>query len=137
MITTTKTIKGHDLALHLAQHPEPGDSLEEDENALSTLFYLETHDVDLADHPWYKDIIYYILHQNCPDHLDLHQRRRLHLIAPKYLILGNILFCRSVDGILLRCVDDKETQFFLNEFHGSTGSNFHIGGTFCRERYIL
>jgi hypothetical protein len=106
-ITTTKTIKGRDLSLHLAQHPEPSGSLEEDEKSLSTLFYLETLDIDLDDHPWYKDIIYYLLHQNCPDHLDSHQRRILCLIAPKFLILGNILFHRSDDGLLLRCIDDK------------------------------
>jgi hypothetical protein len=83
MITTTKTIKGRDLALHLAQHPEPGDSLEEDENALSALFYLETLDINLVDHPWYKDIIYYLLHQNFPSLLDSHQRRIFVLDSPK------------------------------------------------------
>ena len=62
MITTTKTIKGRDLALHLSQHPELGDYFEEDENSLSALLYLETIDINLADHSWYKDIIYYILH---------------------------------------------------------------------------
>ena len=92
MITTTKTIKGCDLSLHLTRHPGPGDSLKEDDNSLLTLFYLETHDVDLANHPWYKDTIYYLFHHYCPDHLDLHQRRRLHLIAPKYLILGTSFF---------------------------------------------
>jgi hypothetical protein len=98
IITTTKTIKGSDLALHLAQHPEPGDSLEEDENALLTLFFLENIDINLVDHPWYKYIIYYLLHQKHPSLLDLHQRRILRFIALKYLTLGNILYRRSVDG---------------------------------------
>jgi hypothetical protein len=131
MITIIKTIKGCDITLHLAQHPELGDSLEEDKNALSTLFYLETLDINLVDHPWYKDIIYYLLHQNFPSLLDSHQRRRLHLIASKYLILRNILYRRSIDGILLRCVDDNVAQFFLNELHGSIDSNLHIGGHFA------
>jgi hypothetical protein len=52
------------------------------------------------------------------------------LIAPKYLILGNILYHRFVDGILLRCVDDKVAQKILNELHGSADSNLHIGGHF-------
>jgi len=40
-ITSSNTIKGCDLALHLAQHHEPSDSSEENENALSTLFFIE------------------------------------------------------------------------------------------------
>ena len=51
MITTTKKIKGCDLALHLDRHLGPRYSLEEDDNALSTLFYLETLDIDIVDHP--------------------------------------------------------------------------------------
>jgi hypothetical protein len=40
-ITASNTIKGHDLALHLYQHPKPSDSSEENENTLSTLFFIE------------------------------------------------------------------------------------------------
>jgi hypothetical protein len=47
-IATLKTIKGCDLELHLAQHPKPSDSSESDENALSTLFYIENQNLDLA-----------------------------------------------------------------------------------------
>jgi hypothetical protein len=85
-------IKGCDLALHLAQHPEPSDSSENDENALSTLFYIENQNLDLVEHPWYKDLVYYLQFQKCPDYLESHQCRRLRLEASKYLILGNFLF---------------------------------------------
>jgi hypothetical protein len=107
MITTTKIIKGCYLDLDLAQYTEPGDSLEEDENVLSSLFYLENIDINFVDHPWYKDIFYYLLHHNFPILLDCHQCRRLYMIAPKCLILGNIIYHRSVDGILLRFIDDN------------------------------
>jgi hypothetical protein len=133
MITTTKTIKGHDLSLHLAQHPETSDSVEEDENDLSTLFFLKTLDINLDYHPWYKDMIYYIFHHNFPIRLDSHHRRILCLISSKYLILGSILYRRFVDGILLRCVDDNIAQIFLNELHGSTDSNLHICGHFSKK----
>jgi hypothetical protein len=39
-------IKGCDLALHLAQHPEPSEFSEDEENALSTLFYIENQNLD-------------------------------------------------------------------------------------------
>jgi hypothetical protein len=51
-ITTSNTIKGHDLDLHLAQHPELGYYSENNEDALSALFLIEYGNLDLAAHPW-------------------------------------------------------------------------------------
>jgi hypothetical protein len=124
-------IKGRDLTLHLAQHAEPSDPSDDEENALSTLFYIEGQNLDLTEHPWYKDLIHYLQFQKCHDYLDSHQCRRLRLEASKYMILGNSLFQRFVDGLLLRCIDDNATQNILNEIHGSTRSNVHIGGHFA------
>jgi hypothetical protein len=78
-ITTSHTIKGRDLALHLAQHLEPGVTSENDEDALSALFLVETENIELAEHPWYKDIIYYLQFQKCPNNLENYQHRRIHL----------------------------------------------------------
>jgi hypothetical protein len=60
MITTLNTIKGRDLALHLAQHVEPSCITENDDVSLSSLFLIEYENVDMEDHPWYRDIIYYL-----------------------------------------------------------------------------
>jgi hypothetical protein len=38
---TSKKIKGQDLALHLAQHPEPGEEFDDQDNPLSMLFILK------------------------------------------------------------------------------------------------
>jgi hypothetical protein len=38
---TSKTIKGRDLALHLAQHVEASEEIDDQDNPLSTLFYIE------------------------------------------------------------------------------------------------
>jgi hypothetical protein len=75
-------------------------------------------------------MVYYLQYQKCPDELDPHQRRRLRLKASKYIILGDFLFRRYVDGLLLRCVNDKEEQKLLHKIHGSTSSVIHIGGHF-------
>jgi hypothetical protein len=99
MITTSNTIKGCDLALHLAQHPEPGYTFENNDVALSALFLIEYENLDLAGHPWYQNIIYYLQHERCPDNIEHHERRRLCLEASKYLILNTSLFHRTVDGL--------------------------------------
>jgi hypothetical protein len=91
-ITTSNTIKGRDLALHLAQHPKPSESSKNDENDLLALFFVENQSLNPVEHSQYKDIIYYLQYQKCPGYLESHQRRRLHLETSKYLILGNSLF---------------------------------------------
>jgi hypothetical protein len=73
-------------------------------------FFIGNQNLDLVEHPWYKDLIYYLQFQNCHDYLEFHQRRRLHLEASKYLILGNSLFRRFIDGMLLCCIDDTTTD---------------------------
>ena len=59
-ITTSKKIKVQDLALHLAQHPNPSEELNDQDNPLSTLFYIENQNLSIFEHPWYKNMVYYL-----------------------------------------------------------------------------
>jgi hypothetical protein len=126
----SKTIKGRDLALHLAQHAEASEEIDEQDNPLSTLFYIDSQTLPIAEHPWYTNLVYYLQNQKCPHSLDTHQRRRLHLESSRYFILEYFLFRRSVDGILLWCVNNEEAQKLLQETHGSSDSIIHVGGHF-------
>jgi hypothetical protein len=74
---TSNTIKGRDLALHLAQHAETSEEIDEHDSSLSTLFYIDNQILHVSEHPWYKNLVYYLQNQICPDNLDTHQRRRL------------------------------------------------------------
>jgi hypothetical protein len=94
------------------------------------LFYIENQNPSVVEHPWYKNLVYYLQHHKCPDNLDPHQRRRLCLESSRYIILGDFLFRRSVDGLLLQCVNDEEAQKLLHEIHISSDSVIHIGGHF-------
>jgi len=71
--TTSNTIKGFDLAQYMAQHPEPGYSSKNNEDALSTLFLIKYGNLDIASHPWYQDIIYYLQYERCLDNLEQHE----------------------------------------------------------------
>jgi hypothetical protein len=97
-----KTIKGCDLSLHLAQRVEMSEEIDEHDSSLSTLFYIDNQILHVSEHPWCKDLVYYLKNQRCTDNLDTHQRRRLHLESTRYIIIGDFLFRRSVDGMLLR-----------------------------------
>jgi hypothetical protein len=83
----------------------------------------------VSEHPWYKDLVYYLQNQICPDSLDTHQKRRLHLESARYIIIGDFLFRSSVDGMLLHCVNNEEAQKLLQETHGSSNSVI-LGGHF-------
>jgi hypothetical protein len=69
---TSKTIKGQYLSLHLAQHAEASEEIDEQDNPLSTLFYIDNQILPIAEHPWYKDLVYYLQNQKCPNSLDTH-----------------------------------------------------------------
>jgi hypothetical protein len=129
-IMTSNTIKGCDLALHLAQHDETSEESDEHDSSLSTLFYIDNHNLHVSEHSWYKNLVYYLQNQRCPDKLDTHQRRRLHLESSRYIIIRDFLFRRSVDGMLLCCVNNEEAQKVLQETHGSSNSVIHVGGHF-------
>jgi len=67
--TITKAIKGRDLALHLAQHPEPECSdTDEDIEALFSVFAIEQSEPgdDNFELPWYDDIAEYLETQTFP-----------------------------------------------------------------------
>jgi hypothetical protein len=63
-----------------------------------------------------QDIIYYLQHECCPDNLENHERRRLLLEASKYLIMGTVLFHRSIDGLLLCFIDEKLLRLCLKSY---------------------
>jgi hypothetical protein len=74
--------------------------------------------------------VYYLQNQICPDNLDNHQRKRLCLEYARYIIIGDFLFRRYVDGMLLHCVSNEEAQKLLQETHGSSNFVIHVGGHF-------
>jgi hypothetical protein len=84
----------------------------------------------VSEHPWYKNLIYYLQNQRCPDKLDTHQRRRICLESARYVIIGDFLFQRSSDGVLLRYVNNEDTQKLLQGTHGYSYSVIHVGGHF-------
>jgi hypothetical protein len=129
-IINSNTIKGRDLSLHLAQHDETREEIDEHDSSLSTLFYIDNQILPMSEHPWYKNLVYYLRNQRCPDNFNTHQRRRLCLESARYVIIGDFLFRRYVDGMFLRCVNNEEAQKLLQETHGSSNFVIHVVGHF-------
>jgi hypothetical protein len=129
-IVTSTTIKGRDLSLHLDQHAENSEEIDEHDSSLSTLFYIDNQILHVSEHPWYKNLVYYLQNQRCPDNLDTHQTRRLCLESERYIIIGDFSFRISTDGVFICCVNDEDAQKLLQETHGSSNYVIHVGAPF-------
>jgi hypothetical protein len=136
-IMTSTTIKGRDLAFHLAQDAENGEEIDEEDSSLSALFYIDDKILLVSEHPWYMNLVYYLQNQRCPDNLDTHQRRRLCLESTRYAIIGDFLFRRSIDGVVLHCVNNKDAHKLLQESHHSSSSVIQVGGHFSVKTIAL
>jgi hypothetical protein len=79
----------------------------------------------LVDSEWYEDIIFYLRSRQFPVTMNPKERRTLKMKANQYLLIVDILFKRNYDGILLRCIDENQTQEPIREFHeGICGGHF-------------
>jgi len=77
---------------------------------------LEVH-TKFSNSPWYQDIIFFLQHIKCPDHLEKSQARYLNLKAIKYYIIDGNLYWKGPGGILLNCVIEEKIFEIINEFH--------------------
>jgi len=74
--------------------------------------------------PWYFDIKLYIEDKEYPPEASDNDKRTLRRLAADFLLSGNILYKRSHDMVLLRCVDTREAEQMLVEVHdGSFGTH--------------
>jgi hypothetical protein len=79
--------------------------------------------------PWYTNIKRFIQHQEYPSRASNIDKRTLRRMAMEYYIDGEILYKRSFDGTLLRCLSDLEANKALQEVHGgicATHTNGHM-----------
>jgi hypothetical protein len=85
------------------------------------LFYIT------LDDPWYGDLLVYLRTQKFGNHLSRDDHRCIRHQAPRYLLIGDILYWWGVDTILCRCLTIDEANRVLNDCHsGACGG--HLSG---------
>ncbi|KAG5241524.1 RNA-directed DNA polymerase (Reverse transcriptase), Ribonuclease [Salix suchowensis] len=67
--------------------------------------------------PWYNDIKKFIQQQEYPLEASKADKETLRRMATNFYLDGEILYRRSFDGTLLRCLDEKEIGQALEEVH--------------------
>ncbi|XP_039056854.1 LOW QUALITY PROTEIN: uncharacterized protein LOC120199967, partial [Hibiscus syriacus] len=79
--------------------------------------------------PWYYDILQYIRYQSYPEQATENDKRTIRRMASGYVLDGETLYKKSLDQVLLRCVDAKEAKLILEEVHEGicgTHANGHV-----------
>ncbi|PKI67398.1 hypothetical protein CRG98_012207, partial [Punica granatum] len=82
----------------------------------------------LASMPWYEDIKNFLQTGQYPPFADRRDRKTLRRLAMHYFLGGEILYRRSFDSTLLRCIDEHESRRLMEEvylvFFGSIPVSF-------------
>ncbi|KAL4280265.1 hypothetical protein GQ457_03G011170 [Hibiscus cannabinus] len=82
--------------------------------------------------PWYHDVLQYIKHQEYPSQATENDKKTIRKMAAGYLLDGEVLYKRSRDLVLLRCVNAKEAQMILEEVHEGVCGTHPSGFTMAR-----
>ena len=67
--------------------------------------------------PWYHNILRYIKDQQYLELTNDNDKRTLRRLAMRFFLDGDILYKKSKDQILLRCVDVNEAKKIVHEIH--------------------
>ncbi|PKI44321.1 hypothetical protein CRG98_035288 [Punica granatum] len=76
--------------------------------------------------PWYEDIKNLLRTGQYPPFADRRDRKTLRRLAIHYFLSGEILYRRSFDSTLLRCIDEHESRRLMEEVHGGNSFNARV-----------
>jgi len=81
---------------------------------------------ELEHHGWYIDIVYYLKKLTSPRHLLDYKKLYLRLNASKYCFINQILGWRNPNELILICVNPKEENDLMDEFHKVLCGGHHV-----------
>ncbi|XP_022732789.1 uncharacterized protein LOC111286900 [Durio zibethinus] len=68
--------------------------------------------------PWHLDILQYVKYQQYPEHISENDKKTLRRLAMSFFLDGEILYKRSRDQTLLRCMNATKAKKLLEKIHG-------------------
>ncbi|XP_031378350.1 uncharacterized protein LOC116193745 [Punica granatum] len=68
--------------------------------------------------PWYEDIKNFLQTGQYPPFADRRDQKTVRPLPMHYFLSGEILYRRSFDSTLLRCIDQHESRRLMEEVHG-------------------
>nr|XP_009628208.1 uncharacterized protein LOC104118630 [Nicotiana tomentosiformis] len=89
--------------------------------------YFNTVEVEPDVQPWYHDIKRFLKTKEYSEQANRDQKRTLRRLAGSFFLSGEVLYKKTSDLNLLRCVDAKEAEKVMNEVHSGVCGP-HING---------
>ncbi|XP_049365496.1 uncharacterized protein LOC125830350 [Solanum verrucosum] len=90
-------------------------------------------EAELDDLPWYFDIKRYLEIETYPENATLNQKKSIRHMALNFFISGEILYRRTPDLGLLRCVDASKAMKLLEQIHVGVCGTYMNGLTLARK----
>ncbi|XP_019239652.1 PREDICTED: uncharacterized protein LOC109219633 [Nicotiana attenuata] len=101
--------------------------------------YYNVVEEELDDEPWFHDIMEYIKSGVYPVQATRDQKRTIRRLASRFFLTGGILYKRTQDLGLLRCIDAKQASTIMAEVHsgvcGPHMSGYVLGKKILRGGY--
>ncbi|XP_016558024.1 uncharacterized protein LOC107857686 [Capsicum annuum] len=94
-------------------------------------FYVEEK---LDGNPWYTNIQRYLKSRDYPENMTSVQKCTIQRLANQFFLNGEILYRRTPDLGLLRCVEAEKASRLIEEVHARTCSP-HMNGFMLEKRY--
>ncbi|XP_075499106.1 uncharacterized protein LOC142537480 [Primulina tabacum] len=83
---------------------------------------------------WMMPLIRFIINNELPE--DKARAQKIKRQAPRFVILNNVLYRRSFQGPLLKCLSEREVDYVLREIHEGCCSE-HLGGISLARKTML
>ncbi|XP_073061837.1 uncharacterized protein [Primulina eburnea] len=89
----------------------------------------------MPEDSWMIPLIAYITNHELPE--DKARAQKIKRQAPRFVLLNKILYRRSFQGPLLKCLTEKEVDYVLREIHEGCCAE-HLGGmSLARKKCLL
>ena len=79
------------------------------------------------DKPWYYDLKNFLDDQSFLEFATSEDKKKIRRFVVKYTTLGGLVYQKSFDDILLRCLDDHETWTIIEKAHSRVCGG-HVNG---------
>jgi hypothetical protein len=83
--------------------------------------------------PWYNDIKKFLQHREYPQGISKTDEKTLRRMTMNFYLDGEILYKRSFDGTLLRCLNENEIEQALKEIHEGICATHANGHTMAKQ----
>nr|XP_016457748.1 PREDICTED: uncharacterized protein LOC107781542 [Nicotiana tabacum] len=79
--------------------------------------YCNAIEIESGGDPWYHDIKRFLKKKVYPEQASRDQKRTIRRLASSFFLSGEILYKRTPDLNMLRCMDSREDERIMNEVH--------------------